>query len=841
MHRPLHHPRRAASRRVLLAAAALASVCRPAPSPRPRRRPARPRPRAPPPARRRRARPSEPTPTEPERRAERHGLHDARRADRLAHAERPAVDSCPRRPAPRPGDAGPSATAPSAPCRRGPLRPGRSPPRRRRGPADRLRRRLHRAHARRRRRPLRATPTSPPSTAATPSTPMLALDAAGAGATQADAAARLPRATTSAATSAPTTTRPYAGPTAKAVLGVLAQGGDPTAVRRPSTSSRRLRAPSSRRRPVLPTVDCGFDTCDYSNTIGQSLGVIALGRAGEPLCRGLGRLPARPAVRRRRLPREPRRRRLHLSDPDATALRRPGARRRRGLRRAADERSTAWPTQQGPRRRSSSADEGTPTPTPPVSPPRPSPPGAGPPSSPTRRTSSSTLQFDCTAAAALRGGIAFTAADRTPSRPRPSGRVDQERRATAQATLGLAGDSLLAAAATAPTRPPRRPGLRRAPSTTATTSTDHARPHGGAATSAARRRPSPPVRRPPARRPGQTGSDLLRPLGLGLAALVAAWPRGRHLAARRGAHARASPAAGCRLVRLAGTAVAAPAWSSTGASSRRRARRRPRPARARAGVTVVVDTGSSSSTRCAAGDPSSAWRRCTAAGYAVTPIQQFPGRPSAASTASRPTRPCVRMPPADAYWAFFHAHRGGSWTYSSSGAASYDPAPGTVVGFRVRLGRSSRARRPAEAGHAHPKPTPKPDGRRRSPRPPQPKPATTRARVRRAATPLRPSSPQRVATTTSTGRPTAPPRAPAATARRRERLDSRRARRQPHGDARPRARRRRPTTAATGPTAAAAAPTPPTAPVGPATLLAGGGLVALVAGAGGSAAWQRRA
>ena len=29
-------------------------------------------------------------------------------------------------------------------------------------------------------------------------------------------------------------------------------------------------------------VDCGFDQCDFSNTIGQSLAVIALIRAGEP-------------------------------------------------------------------------------------------------------------------------------------------------------------------------------------------------------------------------------------------------------------------------------------------------------------------------------------------------------------------------------------------------------------------------------------------------------------------------------------------------------------------------------------------------------------------------------
>jgi len=72
--------------------------------------------------------------------------------------------------------------------------------------------------------------------------------------------------------------------------------------------------------------------------------------------------------------------------------------------------------------------------------------------------------------------------------------------------------------------------------------------------------------------------------------------------------------------------------------------------------------------------------------------------------------PCVRMPPAGAYWAFFHAKRGGSWVYSSSGVASYDPAPGTVVGFRFGSGQKPRVAPPAPTKTSAPAP-PTPDGR----------------------------------------------------------------------------------------------------------------------------------
>ena len=43
--------------------------------------------------------------------------------------------------------------------------------------------------------------------------------------------------------------------------------------------------------------------------------------------------------------------------------------------------------------------------------------------------------------------------------------------------------------------------------------------------------------------------------------------------------------------------------------------------------------------------------------------------------------PCHGAPPPDAYWGYWHAPRGGSWTYSSSGAGSRVPPAGSVEGW----------------------------------------------------------------------------------------------------------------------------------------------------------------
>ncbi len=46
------------------------------------------------------------------------------------------------------------------------------------------------------------------------------------------------------------------------------------------------------------------------------------------------------------------------------------------------------------------------------------------------------------------------------------------------------------------------------------------------------------------------------------------------------------------------------------------------------------------------------------------------------------------------YWAYFHASRGGSWSYSNLGAGSYDPKPGSVEGWRFESGTAGPTTKP---------------------------------------------------------------------------------------------------------------------------------------------------
>ncbi|WP_344610070.1 hypothetical protein [Dactylosporangium salmoneum] len=110
------------------------------------------------------------------------------------------------------------------------------------------------------------------------------------------------------------------------------------------------------------------------------------------------------------------------------------------------------------------------------------------------------------------------------------------------------------------------------------------------------------------------------------------------------------------------------------------------------GVTVVVDFGSLGGgvvTGCYAGDPATGLAALTGSGFTVAGTQRWGlafvcrinGMPTAA------TEPCVNTPPATAYWSYWHATPGGAWTYSSSGASSYNPAIGTVEGWRFGSGQ----------------------------------------------------------------------------------------------------------------------------------------------------------
>lgn len=149
------------------------------------------------------------------------------------------------------------------------------------------------------------------------------------------------------------------------------------------------------------------------------------------------------------------------------------------------------------------------------------------------------------------------------------------------------------------------------------------------------------------------------------------------------------------------------------------------------GVTVVVDFGALGGLQvgCAPGDPSTGLAALHAAGFStVGTVHDGPGFVCRISGLPGPDREaCNRTPPASAYWAYWHASRGGSWSYSSLGALSYNPAPGTVEGWAFGSGaRPGIAPPAAPAPPAPPKPTTKPPAKpsTRPPAPPAPPPTT---------------------------------------------------------------------------------------------------------------------
>jgi hypothetical protein len=121
-----------------------------------------------------------------------------------------------------------------------------------------------------------------------------------------------------------------------------------------------------------------------------------------------------------------------------------------------------------------------------------------------------------------------------------------------------------------------------------------------------------------------------------------------------------------------------------------------RPAQAAAcpgttGVTVVVDFtafGGGVTIACATGDPATGLAALQTAGFALTGTKRWGlafvcrinGLPTAATEA------CVNTPPASAYWSYWHAVPGGAWSYSTGGASSHNPAPGTVEGWAFGSG-----------------------------------------------------------------------------------------------------------------------------------------------------------
>jgi len=100
-----------------------------------------------------------------------------------------------------------------------------------------------------------------------------------------------------------------------------------------------------------------------------------------------------------------------------------------------------------------------------------------------------------------------------------------------------------------------------------------------------------------------------------------------------------------------------------------------------AGVTVVVDFGSAGGgvkTGCAAAPLKNGFEALVKAGFDITNVRSQPG--FLCQIDARPTSDCRTVPNASHYWSYWHAARGGSWTYSSSGASRTPPA-GSVEGW----------------------------------------------------------------------------------------------------------------------------------------------------------------
>lgn len=243
------------------------------------------------------------------------------------------------------------------------------------------------------------------------------------------------------------------------------------------------------------------------------------------------------------------------------------------------------------------------------------------------------------------------------------------------------------------------------------------------------------------------------------------------------------------------------------------------------GVTVVVDFGSSTTVACTAGDPGSGLQALSMAGfgYQLVANQAFVckinGYPA--------SQTCQRTPPSTAYWSYWHASRGGSWQYSSSGAGNYNPPAGSVEGWSFG-GGSAPSTPPPAAPAPKPSPTPSPSPTSSRPRstgtsPSSPRPTSSPRPRTSTAVPPTGTAATAPATRTATGSTTTRPTTATTTGTPSTTTDE-----------------PTPTGGASGETAASAATQPSSGAGSPTTLLAGVGLVTLVGAAAAYLALRRR-
>ncbi|WP_206789266.1 hypothetical protein [Amycolatopsis sp. MtRt-6] len=112
------------------------------------------------------------------------------------------------------------------------------------------------------------------------------------------------------------------------------------------------------------------------------------------------------------------------------------------------------------------------------------------------------------------------------------------------------------------------------------------------------------------------------------------------------------------------------------------------------GVTVVVDFGDlgpGTLIRCAPGTPANGIAALREAGIEVAGSQKY-GLAVACRINGQPgpaVESCAGMPSATAYWSYWHASAGGSWTSSQEGAQTAKPASGGFEGWAFARPKSA--------------------------------------------------------------------------------------------------------------------------------------------------------
>ena len=126
-------------------------------------------------------------------------------------------------------------------------------------------------------------------------------------------------------------------------------------------------------------------------------------------------------------------------------------------------------------------------------------------------------------------------------------------------------------------------------------------------------------------------------------------------------------------------------------------------------ITVVVDfqelidgNNNDVNVRCAPQPVNSGFDALQRANINYTTYRGFVCR--IAGLPSADDEPCNRYPPANAYWVYWYAERGGGWTYSQYGAADRTPPPGSIEGWSFAKNRDSGSLPPPR--YPVPKPIP---------------------------------------------------------------------------------------------------------------------------------------